>query len=105
MTYKARTVTATDFRVNLKNIMNEVFEEGTTIVVEKHKQTMFVVVPPGRFDESYRDENPPEDSEEKLSDPVVVEPTPASEEVEEITEEADRPSRPSRPSRPHKVEE
>jgi len=41
-----KTVTATEFRVNMNDLMTEVFN-GTTVVVKKHKKVMFMCVPPG----------------------------------------------------------
>lgn len=87
---KVKTVSASEFRVQLKALMKEVYDEGTTVIVAKHKQVMAVLVPPDHLDRTQKendctqDENDSEvEVEESLSEPSD-----------------DTPKCPSRPKKP-----
>lgn len=82
---KARTISATDFRVNLRSIMEEVYNNGMTVVVEKHSKVMFVVSPPS-----------------SLSDGMLSDPDKGTEET--VEDQDDTPTAPAPPSRPGKVQ-
>jgi antitoxin (DNA-binding transcriptional repressor) of toxin-antitoxin stability system len=50
-----RTVTATEARVRLGEILREVDERGTTVILERGGRAVAAVVPLGRLDDGERD--------------------------------------------------